>query len=162
MGEAAARGARRSAKKDLDHDALHAQAVERFSVDSIAVLTEEQLRELFRGLAGRPFRAKHPGVRGKQRRQAAGMAGRKGPAAEGEKKVVHLATTADVEMVYDAAYAIGWDQKRLISFIRRQLEGKETIRTLAECNKVLWPLKAMGRRVSRQDAKTAKNGKETR
>ena len=95
MGEAAARGARRSAKKDLDHDALHAQAVERFSVDSIAVLTEEQLRELFRGLAGRPFRAKHPGVRGKQRRQAAGMAGRKGPAAEGEKKVVHLATTAD-------------------------------------------------------------------
>ena len=150
-----------AAKRDLDHDALHAQAVERFGVDSIAVLTEQQLRELFRGLAGRPYRAKHPGVRGNERRQAAGTAGRnKGQAADGGKEVVHLATTADVQLCYDAAYAIGWDQERLISFIRRQLKGKEQIRTLAECNKVLWPLKAMGRRVSRQDAKPAKNGKE--
>ena len=155
-----------AAKKDLDHHALHAQAVECFGVDSIAVLTEQQLRDLFRGVAGRPYRAKHPGVRGNERRQAAGMAGRKKApgGADVDEKVVHLATTADVQLCYDAAYAIGWDRERLMSFIRRQLGGRETIRTLAECNKVLWPLKAMGRRVSRQDAKgaakAAKKGKE--
>ncbi len=130
-------------KRGWGHADLHDEAAERFGAASISALSDEQIKDWFLAMTGRMFRAKHSGIADKRRRQAAGTAGRKTAAAK--TNVVHLASADDVELLYQVAYKIGWDKQRLKGFIRRQLKGRETIRTLADLNKVLWPLKRMAR-----------------
>ena len=129
-------------KRGLSHQDLSEMAGQRYGVASMAALDDGQLRDLFLDLTGRLFHPKHPGMRNRQRRQAAGTAGRK----DGNPKLVEMAATADVEMVYQIGYSLGWTRQTIQTFIRRQLGGREQLRTMAEVNKVLWGLKAIARR----------------
>ena len=131
-----------AAKRDLSHQDLSEMAGKRYGVGSMSDLNEGKLRDLFRDLTGKPFRAKHPGMRNRQHRQAAGTAGRK----NANHKVVEMADATDVEMVYQLAYALGWTLQTIKTFIRRQLGGRDQLRTMADVNKVLWGLKAIAKR----------------
>ena len=129
-------------KRRLSHQDLSDMADRRYGVASMAALDDGQLRGLFLDLTGRLFHPKHPGMHDRQRRQAAGTAGRK----DGNPKLVEMAATADVEMVYQLGYSLGWTRQTIQTFIRRQLGGREQLRTMADVNKVLWGLKAIARR----------------
>lgn len=126
------------AKRGLSHIDLRECA----GCESLAALSDEQLLAAFEALTGKRFRVWHPGIRSKERRQAAGTAGHKGT----KETVAHLVSPDDMRMLYDAAYSkLGWDHERLRGFIRRQLGGRDQIRTLADFNKVWWPLKRMAK-----------------
>ena len=48
--------------------------------------------------------------------------------------------------IYQIAYGkLGWSQATLKTFIRRQLKGRDQIRTVGDLNKVLWPVKRMAK-----------------
>ena len=131
-----------AAKRGLSHQDLSERAGKRYGFASMADLDDGQLRDLFLDLTGRVFHPKHPGMRNRQRRKAAGTAGRKNAI----NKVVEMAATVDVEMVYQLAYGLGWTQETIKTFIRRQLGGRDQLRTMADINKVLWGLKAIAKR----------------
>ena len=131
-----------AAKLGLSHQDLSEMAGQRYGVASMAALDDGQLRDLFLDLTGRVFHPKHPGMQNRQRRKAAGTAGRK----DASNKVVEMAATVDVEMVYQLGYALGWTQQTIKTFIRRQLRGRDQLRTMADVNKVLWGLRAIAKR----------------
>ena len=59
-----------------------------------------------------------------------------------------LVSPDDMRMLYDAAYSkLGWDHERLKGFIRRQLGGRDQVRTLADFNKVWLGVQAQVRRL---------------
>jgi hypothetical protein len=136
------------AKRGLSHDGLHELVAKRYGVDSLAQLSETQLREWYREFTGKGFR--HAGVGGAARRRAAGTAGRRqaGQPVNGstdQRNVVELVSGDDLAMLADLAQQIGWSVSGLYTFVERQI-GRSKIRTMAEFNKVLWAVKAIARR----------------
>lgn len=127
-------------KRGLSHDDLHELVARKFRVDSLSKLTEKQLREWYREFTGKGF--KHRGVPAGSRAWASGNAGRRGP---GQQKVVELVNGDDLAMLANLAAQIGWSVSALHVFIERQI-GRRAIRTMAEFNRVLWPMKAIARR----------------
>ena len=129
-------------KRGLGHDALHDLAVEHFGVDSLSRLTHPQARGLFKRVAGRQFHAKRHRIRSVERRKAAGTEGRKGL----KQNVTTMISPADCALLYEIAYGkLGWAEQTLKRFIRRQLRGRDQIRTMGDLNAVLWPVKRMAR-----------------
>ena len=124
-------------KRGLDHGGLREIASQRFGVSSVSALTEDQMKTLYRDWTGQVFHSKRHAIRNKARRHAAGTAGRK----DAPSKVEHLVSGDDLEMLGSYAARLGWGTETLGKFIRRQLGGRETIRTVADLNKVLWPMK---------------------
>ncbi len=57
---------------------------------------------------------------------------------------LRLIGDGDRELLRRLQAAVGWDQARLDAFIARQLAGRQ-MRTVADLNKVVWPLKRMAR-----------------
>ena len=114
------------AKRGLGHEEIREIARDRFGISSMGELDIDQVRALYRQVAGREFRSKHPGIRDRRRRRAAGTAGRhKGQGRSG--KVVHLVRPEDVELLCQlACRRLGWSEKTLKVFIRRQLRGRDS------------------------------------
>jgi hypothetical protein len=131
-----------ASRRGLSHDALHELARSRYGVDSLAKLTDAQLRSWYREICGRGFR--HPGVASRAAADAAGKAGRR-VASGAPPKVVRMVSGDDLAMLAELAFSIGWTREGLEKFVRRQL-SRDAIRTVAEFNRVLWGLKAQARR----------------
>ena len=136
-------------KHRLDHDALHDLAAEHFGSASLSTLDATQLGSLFQRISGRDFRLKQDKLRSRALRKAAGTEGRK----DGNPKLQTLVSPDQVEMLYQVAYGkLGWSQATLKTFIRRQLKGRDQIRTVGDLNRILWPVKRIARQ--RVDAKS--------
>ena len=133
------------AKRRLGHEEIRAISRERFGVGSMGDLEVDQVRALYGQVVGWEFRSKHPGIRDRRRRKAAGTAGRDNGQG-GRAKIVHVVRPEDVELLHQFAHGrLGWTEKALKGFIRRQLRGRQQIRTLADLNAVLWAVKRMVR-----------------
>ena len=124
-----------AAKRGIAHDDLRSIA----GVDSLGKASNAQLGRAFEQLCGRPFLARHPGIRDRRRRKAAGNAGHKSY----ESNLVELASADDLLMIRQAADRLGWGPQTLEKFTSRQLKGRSEIRTLADVNKVFQPIKRM-------------------
>jgi len=57
----------------------------------------------------------------------------------------YLVNPTELNLLHRAASLRNWSDATLAAFVERQL-GRQTIRTMAEFNKVFWALKAMNRR----------------
>lgn len=75
--------------------------------------------------------------------RAAGTAGRKGARWRGGEAV--LVSRQSLELLGTLKTALGWNDDRLAAFVRRQLRGRQAIRTEADANKVIWGMKRMAR-----------------
>ncbi len=126
-------------KRGFDHGMLREIAGQRFGVSSMSALSEDQLNGWYREWTGRVFRPKRRPIRNKAQRHAAGTAGRK----DATSKVEHLVSGDDLALLGQFAARLGWGKETLAKFTRRQLGGRDQIRTVADLNKVLWPMKRM-------------------
>ena len=124
-------------KRGLDHDGLRDVCRERFKLESMGKLQVNQLQQLYRGFTGYGFRARKAGTR------PAAPLPKRGYGQRGELEMVsadHLETLA-------RAFAMrGWGRETQRVFIRRQLSGREQIRTTRDFQRVFRGVQAMNRR----------------
>ncbi|KKM81379.1 hypothetical protein LCGC14_1330380 [marine sediment metagenome] len=120
-----------ASRKGLDHDALRDIAKERFGVESMSVLTVDNLQHLHRDLTGRWFHARKAPLP------------KRGTAAAGEMEII---SPGHLETLARAFAKRGWGRDTQRAFIRRQLRGREQIRTTADFQKVFRGVQAMNRR----------------
>lgn len=119
-------------KRGFDHEGLRDLCRERFDIESMGSLDIDQLQRMYRGFAGRwfPTRKRKP-------------LPKRGYAKSGELEIVsgdHLETLA-------RAFAMrGWGKETQRTFIRRQLGGREQIRTTRDFQRVFRGVQAMNRR----------------
>ncbi len=133
-------------EKGVTYEQLHETIAVSWGKRSLKDLSSEQAQLLIDGLRGKT-RAEHH-YRGNgpfryDRRQAMAAHGRKDYDRSGDAE--YVVNERELQMLREAAALRNWDEEALRKFIKRQL-GRETIRTMADLNKVLWPLKAMNRR----------------
>jgi hypothetical protein len=84
--------------------------------------------------------------------QAAGTEGRRG-----SRKNLTLATSEDLALIDEQLQLMGWDRARLDAFLRSPsspLRGRSSIqlRTVADVNRVLWPLRRIARDAKKREA----------
>jgi hypothetical protein len=92
-----------------------------------------------------PSRAGGRRISDRTRAHAAGTEGRKGKRAG----ALTLVSAAELEMISELITKLGWDRSRFEAWLRSPsgpLGGRSQIRTLAEANAVIWPMKKMLRR----------------
>lgn len=118
------------ARRRLDHDALHDLVLARFGVKSLADVKTEDLLALYKGWTGH------------------GLKSRAQKPSRGEGEVARLRMVSGEEMIAlaqaFAARGLGEDGQR--NFIRRQLRGRDQVRTRGDWTRVMAPLRAMNRR----------------
>ena len=119
-------------KRGLDHDALRDVFKVKFSVASISVASDAQLGELYRDWTGK-------GIRG-------AALPRRGYGRRGELDMV---TAADLETLGRAYAERGWGPETQRAFIRRQLGGRDQIRTRRDFRRVFSGIRAMQRRTAK-------------
>lgn len=119
-------------KRRLDHDALHDLCSNEFGVKSMGDLSDSQLLSLYRRWTG-----------GKTLKRRARLP-RKGEAAA--KAVAGMVSGAEVEDLMAAFAESGMGKEGAAAFVRRQLHGRDQVRTRAEFVKVMSGLRAMARR----------------
>ena len=118
-------------KRQMDHDAIHDMCREKFGAVSMSKLTDGHLLAIYREWTGHGLKVK-------------AALPRRGEA--GTKALAVMATPADLEML-EAEFAkrgLGADGKR--AFIRRQLQGREVLRTRRDVVRVAAAVRAMNRR----------------
>lgn len=81
----------------------------------------------------------------REQAKAAGTEGRRG-----SRKSVTLATAEDLALIDGQLQLMGWDRARLDAFLRSpssplRRRSNPQLRTVADVNKVLWPLKRIAR-----------------
>ena len=117
-------------KRHMDHDALHDMICTRYQLHSMGQATEPQLLALYREWTGKKLKVLHKKLRA------------------GEKGSGEMVSGADL-MALDQQFAVlglaGGDRA---AFIRRQLRGRDVIRTRGDWGKVMGGLRAMGRRAA--------------
>lgn len=122
-----------AAKRQLDHDALHDLCVSRFNVHSMGEVTDAQLLFLYREWTGKTLktRAEKPrrGTAGEDRLRM----------VSGEELVALSQEFATAQMGIESQAA----------FVRRQLRGRDQIRTRGDFARVYNGLHAMNRRNGR-------------
>jgi hypothetical protein len=133
----------------VDNELLHDIVRMRFSKDSLKNLTKRECAQLIDGLRGKEQRFGRSGHAHTGRGAAMQQDGRKDAANGGTE---YLVNERELRMLREVATLRGWDMDTLDRFIRRQLRGR-AIRTMADLNKVLWPLKAMNRRDGLSEAR---------
>jgi hypothetical protein len=102
-----------------------------FGAHSMADLTDADLVKIYKGWTGRGFKR-------------AGKLPRRG---EGQQGGAAVMITGDELMALDAAFAErGIGQEGRSNFIRRQLQGRDVIRTRRDFARVFGGLRAMSRR----------------
>jgi hypothetical protein len=117
-------------KRGLDHDALHDLARERYGVHSMSELTDEQLLAIYRGWTGKGLKR-------------AGTLPKRGELAGKGDEIVSAGDLEDLAREFGAR-GLGADGQR--NFVRRQLRGRETIRSRKDFVRVMGGLRAMNRR----------------
>jgi len=80
---------------------------------------------------------------------AAGTAGRRN--RKGDPAVI--VSQGSLELLGSLRARLGWNDQRFEAFTRRQLRGRSAIRTEADANRVIWPLK----RILRSQGASTKN-----
>jgi hypothetical protein len=117
-------------KRGLDHDAVHEMCAREFGAESMSSLTDGQLLTIYRGWTGH----------GLKRKAALPTRG------ELDALAPVMAAPEDLQMM-DAEFAkrgLGAEGKQ--AFIRRQLRGREVLRTRRDVVRVTAGLRAMNRR----------------
>lgn len=118
-------------KRKMDHDALHDMCRTRFGATSMSALTDAQLQTIYSDWTGHGLKRRAPlPKRGEV----------------GTKALMVMATPEDLEMM-EAEFAkrnLGTESKR--AFIRRQLRGRDVLRTRGDVVKVTAGIRAMNRR----------------
>jgi hypothetical protein len=115
-------------------------------IESFNDLTDREARQLLQVLAralGKPDRPR--GMSDRDRAHDAGTHGRRGY----DRSRDSLVSAADLARIDDAISRLRWDRKRLDGWLRSSsspLRGRVEIRTLADANRVWWPLVKMLRR----------------
>ena len=115
-------------KRKIDHDALHDLCVDRFAVHSMSEVTDAQLLSLYKQWTGKTLRAR---VKLPPRGTEVGI-----QMVSGEELIVLAQEFAKR----------GLGVEGQVSFIRRQLRGRDTLRTRADFKRVLGGIRAMNRR----------------
>ncbi len=114
-----------------DNEALHDAIFAGWQKKSVKELTTQEAWKLLDGMRG---------GKAAVRRKASSTHGRKA-----QPVGTHFLVTArERKMLQQAAELRGWNLETLAAFTTRQLKSSE-IRTLADFNKVFWPLKRMNR-----------------
>jgi hypothetical protein len=116
-------------KRGFDHDGLHDMCTERFGVHSMSQLSDDQLLAIYRGWTGKTL---------KRRASLADPGWKQEPDAmvSGEEL-----TVLDQEF---AKRGLGHEGRR--NFVRRQLRGRESIRSRKDYVRVLHGIRAMNAR----------------
>lgn len=117
-------------RRKLDHDALHDLVEARFGVRSMAAMKTEDLLALYKGWTGH-------GLRSRAAKPA------RGEAATSRLRMVSSEEMISLEMEF-AKRGLGDEGKR--NFVRRQLRGRDQVRTRGDWTRVMAPLRAMNRR----------------
>lgn len=127
-------------KRGVSHEELHDTIWLAYQKRSLKDLTAAQSIELIQGLRGEsePQRDIPP-----DRRRAMNAHGRKDYDTTGE--AAYMVNDAEMNILRKAATLRGWSDETLHDFVERQL-GHRNVRTMADFNKVLWPLKRMNKR----------------
>jgi hypothetical protein len=132
-----ARAREHGVSREEIHDAIRAG----WQKASVKDLTDPEAFQLLDGLAGR--RAGTVSGCSPSRRQAMANHGRRD--YDRSKDPSFLVKEREMQMLREAAALRNWDDATLDRFIERQI-GKTEIRTMAEFNRVFWPIKTMNRR----------------
>ncbi len=120
-----------AARRKLDHDALHDMVLARFKKPSMAKLTDGELLMIYRDWTGHGL--KQPGRLPRKGEVAAGV-----PAEMIDPK--------DLEMMAAEFAKRGMSDHGRQAFLRRQLRGRDVLRTRRDVVKVTAALRAMNRR----------------
>jgi hypothetical protein len=121
-----------AAKARMDHDALHDMAVKNCDVHSMAQLTDDQLLWMYRQLSG----GKKLKSRGKLPRQGETRQGADSELVSGE----------DLVMLDQQFAEAGFSETGKMTFLRRQLKGRDFIRTRGDLIQVMGGIRAMTKR----------------
>jgi len=116
-------------RRKIDHDGLHDLCRHRFGVSSMADLTEEQLEAIYRAWTGHGIRTKPLPKRGYARTNE-----------------TEMVSPDDLETLARAFARRDWGEETQRNFIRRQLRGRDQIRTRRDFWKVFSGVRAMNRR----------------
>jgi hypothetical protein len=119
-------------KRGLDHEGLREVCRLKFGVASMAGMTAGQLKTAFRDLTGKNF-VQHRKVTLPPR----------GYAQSGQAE---LASPEELEVLERACALRGWGPEAKKAFVRRQLRGREVVRTRADFQRVFRGVQAMNRR----------------
>lgn len=123
-------------KRGFDHDRLRELCGERYGVESMKDLSIDQMDDLFKHWLGRRFpRARRTAARPPL--PARGAA---------QESVSEIVSPQHLETLGRAFGMRGWGPKTKREFIRRQLGGREQIRTKADFQKVFRGVQAINRR----------------
>jgi hypothetical protein len=127
-------------KRGLDHEALRDVCRAKFGVASMAELSAGQKKQLFRDLAGKNF------VTHRMRLPERGYA---------QQGKLEMISPAELETLERAFALRGWGPETKKAFVRRQLGGREEIRTRADFQRVFRGVQAMNRRDGRETGRMA-------
>jgi hypothetical protein len=117
-------------KRRMDHDALHDLICGRYKLSSMSEATDAQLEAVYREFTGKGLRR-------------AGKLPKRGElAAKGDEMV----SPADLEMLGAEFARRGLGTEGQKNFVRRQLRGRDEIRTRKDLVRVIGGLRAMNRR----------------
>jgi hypothetical protein len=131
-------------ENNCDNEGLHDAIEAGFRKQSLKDLTRGEAYALLDGLRGGwPSEHYKPNL---WRRNAQGKHGRRDYDTAAD--AVYQVTDREHQMIRDAAAVRNWSEEQLVGFMRRQI-GKPAPTTMAEFNKVFWPLKSMNRREGR-------------
>ncbi len=119
-----------AAKRRIDHDGLHDVCSERFGVRSMSDLSDVQLHALYRAWTG------------KQLKRRASLP-RRGADPVRDMQMVSGEEAIMLEQEYAKR---GWGKETSRNFVRRQLRGREEIRTYKDWRRVFQGVRAMNRR----------------
>jgi hypothetical protein len=114
----------------MDHDALRDMCRERYKVHSMGELSDGQLEAVYRGWTGHALKRKSALP----------------PRGYANTTEVAMVSGEDLETLARAFAARGWGKETQAVFIRRQLGGREQIRTRKDFWKVFSGVRAMNRR----------------
>ncbi len=124
------------------NEELHEAIWTGFQKKSVKDLTTGEALRLLDGLKGK---RQAPWMGDPGRCHAMGNHGRKD--YDGRRDPNYLVTQEEMDGLHYQASLRGWSEETLSAFIARQLRRPgAAIRTVADFNKVFWPLKAMNRR----------------
>ena len=119
-----------AAKRKLDHDALHDMVCKQFGVHSMGELTDSQLDMVYRAWTGKT-------VKRAGKLPSRGELGKQGEA---------MVSADDLELLGQEFSRRGLGAEGQRNFVRRQLRGREEIRTRKDYVRVMGGLRAMNRR----------------
>jgi hypothetical protein len=119
-------------KRGMDHDALRDLATENYQVYSMAKLSDAQLLAMYRMLSG-----------GKKLKNRGNLPSRGELTAGAESELVYAEDLTELDQCFAEA---GFSMAAKLTFTRRQLDGRDYIRTRGDLVRVMAGIRAFLRR----------------